>query len=53
MHENKERHEMEATKKRKSFSFSQISSLKRPYEYLLTTKLVHVYKPILGIGIIV
>lgn len=53
MHENKERHGMEETKNRKSFSFSRISSLKRPYEYLLTSKLVRVSKPILGSAVIV
>jgi len=53
MNDKKERQGPEDSKNRKSFSFSRISSLKRPYEYLLTTKLVHVYKPILGIGVIV
>jgi len=51
MHENKERHGSEESENRKSFSFSRISSLKRPYEYLLTSKLVRVSKPVLGAGV--
>jgi len=53
MYENKERRGAEETKNRKSFSFSRISSMKRPYEYLLTSKLARISKPILSTGVIV
>ncbi|HWR10997.1 MAG TPA: hypothetical protein VN445_04205 [Rectinemataceae bacterium] len=53
MNENKERNGAEETKKRKVFSFSRISSPRKPYEYLLTAKPLRSSTQMYGTSIII